>query len=290
MERLIQQQLLQHYESNPAVISVSAVSNPTRFSPLTDAFDLLLLIVTDQSEQSHSLYHYIKDGYRIQERWIGTNDLESGLLTGDNRRLIQWILKGDIVLDRGLFMERLRHKLLEFPIELRERKLFAEFNHFLHSYLQAKQYLQEEQTLDAYSSTLEALHHWARIVIIEEGYHPELSVWAHVKRVNPGVYKLYEELTLSTETLAQRVELVLLACEFSVMSKMESCCSLLVRLLEKREEPWTVEDLQCEPDLALTHADLSLLLNKLVRKSLIKEVAVMGDADLTHLELKYTKI
>ena len=96
-----------------------------------------------------------------------------------------------------------------------------EFSLFISKFIQSKEYLAEEHYLDAYSNILESLHHWARIVIIEENHYPELTVWRQVRLINPGVDKLYEELTLSSETLRQRVELVILACEFSVMSKMK---------------------------------------------------------------------
>lgn len=273
---------------NEAVISVSAIDNPSLFSAVTDGFDLLLLVVSRDAEHDHQQIHYIRDNQRIQERWITADTLHSLILHGEHRNIIYWILKGEILLDRDMFLETLRHRVLEFPGELREHKLLIEFSKFLRSYQQSKEYILDEHLLDAYNNILEALHHWARIVIIESGSHPEVMVWRQVKMINPGVYKLYEELTLSKETLKQRVQLVLLACEFSVMSKMERCCRALLDLLASREEPWSLQELQRAEKLSDVKSELPLLLNKLVKKSLVKEIAFAIDEQFNLLELRYS--
>lgn len=200
-------------------------------------------------------------------------------------------MRGEILFDRDQYLAQIRQRLLAFPDELRKQKMLAEFAAFLRTYLHAKQDLQDGNILDAHSHILTSLHHWAHIVLIEEGVHPELTVWAQIKGYNPGVYKLYEELTVSPETLEQRVHLVLLACEFHVMSKMKSCCRLLLDLMENREEPWSVMELYNHPELRHLRVDLSLLLQKLVVRGFIREVAVIPDSgDTDELELKYAPL
>lgn len=272
------------------VISVAAVDNPSLFSAVTDGFDLLLLVISSDTERAHQQYHYIKDDRRIQERWISPDALNGYILHGEQRSIIYWILKGEILLDRNMYLESLRHKVLEFPADLREHKLLIEFSKFLRSYSQSKEYLLYEHALDAYNHVLEALRHWARIVIIESNQLPEVTVWRQIKSINPGVYKLYEELTHSTETVKQRVQLVLLACEFSVMSKMERCCMPLFEVLGSREEAWSLQELQQEAKLTDIRMELPLLLSKLVKKSLVKEIVFTDDAELTVLELRYTDV
>jgi hypothetical protein len=284
----LKQFLLSKYQDRTGIRSLIAYHNDTPFLSHTDAYDVLVVIVAENDHTSGSLSHYIKEGCRIQERWISPSDLESWLLSGENRNIIYWILQGEILLDSEIYLESLRHRLFEFQYLLKEQKLLIEFSLFLSKFIQSKEYLAEEHFLDAYSNILEALHHWAHIVIIEEGTHPELTVWRQVRLINPGVYKLYEELTLSSETLRQRVELVILACEFSVMSKMESCCALLLRIIENREAPIGVDEIRSHTDLRYLHINISLLLNKLVKKSLIREVAVLLDDSMTELELRYT--
>lgn len=285
---MLQSFLTNRYKDQKGIISLIAYHNTTPFPSHTDTYDLLVVVVAEPEDIVRSLYHYIKDGYRIQERWISPINLELWLFNGENRNIIFWILQGEILLDRGIYLESLRHRLLEFPDLLKEQKLLMEFTLFLSKFIQSKEYLAEAHYLDAYSNILEGLHHWARIVIIEEDHHPELTVWRQVRLINSGVYKLYEELTLSSETLRQRVELVILACEFSVMSKMKSCCKLLLRILEDRQAPWRVDEIQSHIDLQHLRIDISLLLNKLVKKSLIREVAVSLDDTFSELELRYT--
>jgi hypothetical protein len=211
-------------------------------------------------------------------------------LHGERRKLIYWILKGEIVLDRHIYLEGLRHHTLEFPSDLREQKLLIEFSRFVRKYVQSKEYLLEDHVLDAYNYILEAMQHWANIVIIEAGIHPEATAWRQLKTINPGVHKLYEELTLSHETLKQRVQLVLLAAEFSVMSKLERCCKMLLAVLNSREHAWSLHELQQNSDLSEVKAELPLLLKKLVKKSLVKEIIYTADEQVIVLELRYTGV
>ncbi|NEW09140.1 hypothetical protein GK047_24495 [Paenibacillus sp. SYP-B3998] len=284
------EQLLHKFRNDQRVISVMAVDNPKQLPALTDGFDILLLIITNDLSLNNHTTNYIRDNQRIQERWHDPASVEQWIRHGIHRNIIHWLLKGEILLDQNTYLEGLRHRMLEFPVDLREHRLLVEFSLFLRKYLQSKEYILDEHLLDAYNNILEALHHWARIVIIEDGYHPEITVWRQIRAINPGVYKLYEELTTSKETIKQRVQLVLLACEFSVMSKMERCCEALIHILEESDRPLSGDELQMNPQLVEVKAELPLLLNKLVKKGLIKEVAIPMDEDITELELKYTPL
>ncbi len=284
------EQFLLKFRNDQRIISVMAVDNPKQLPSLTDGFDTLLLIVTNDLSLNNHTTNYIRDDSRIQERWVDPSSIEQWIRHGVNRNILHWLLKGEILLDQNTYLEGLRHRILEFPGDLREHKLLVEFSHFLRKYLQSKEYILDEHLLDAYNNILEALHHWARIVIIEDGYHPEITVWRQIRAINPGVYKLYEELTMSKETLKQRVQLVLLACEFSVMSKMERCCEAFIQILRENEQPLSTDELQQHSQLVELKAELPLLLNKLVKKGLIKEVAVIIDEENSEIELRYTSV
>lgn len=284
------EQFLLKFRNDQRIISVMAVDNPKQLPSLTDGFDTLLLIVTNDLSLNNHTTNYIRDDSRIQERWIDPSSIEQWIRHGVNRNILHWLLKGEILLDQNTYLEGLRHRILEFPGDLREHKLLVEFSLFLRKYLQSKEYILDEHLLDAYNNILEALHHWARIVIIEDGYHPEITVWRQIRAINPGVYKLYEELTMSKETLKQRVQLVLLACEFSVMSKMERCCEAFIQILRENEQPLSTDELQQHYQLVELRAELPLLLNKLVKKGLIKEVAVLIDEENSEIELRYTSV
>ncbi|MNQ75940.1 hypothetical protein D3C85_907530 [compost metagenome] len=284
------EQLLLKFRNDPRVVSVMAVDNPKQLPSLTDGFDTLLLIVTNDLSLNNHTTNYIRDDSRIQERWTDPASVEQWIRHGVNRNILHWLLKGEILLDHNTYLEGLRHRILEFPGDLRDHKLLIEFSYFLRKYLQSKEYILDDHILDAYNNILEALHHWARIVIVEDGYHPEITVWRQIRAINPGVYKLYEELTMSKETLKQRVQLVLLACEFSVMSKMEHCCEAFIQILRESEQPLSSDELQKHSRLVEVKSELPLLLNKLVKKGLIKEVAVIIDDHTSEIELRYTSI
>lgn len=272
------------------LVAAIAVQGETGSTVLAEGSGLLLLLAVEDGSAEESTTHYILEGMRIQERRIPCTDLENRLLNRDETTLIQWMLQGEIWVDPQAYLTKIRNGLQSYPEDVLEQQLLAEFSMFLKRYLQCKDFLHTDQILDAYSAILRAIHHWARIAVLEEGLYPEFRIWQQVRRYNYGVYKLYEELTASSETLKQRVELVLLASEFSVMSKMESCCSLLIRILEESAEPMGVQELRRHPALkGKIGSNLPLLLNKLARKALIREVAVATDAELLSLEVKYTK-
>ncbi|WP_339207447.1 nucleotidyltransferase-like protein [Paenibacillus sp. FSL K6-3182] len=276
------------YRDEPHLIGLAVIENPYPYNPLADGLDSLVLVVMNEEIERNDTEHVQIEGQRILIRTIDSNGLSEWLSGGENRNIIEWLVRGEILVDRDGYLSSVRERLLQFPASMREQKQFAEFTGFLRTYLQAKQDLLDGNLLDAYSHVLTALHHWAHIVLIEEGRHPELTVWKQLKRVHPGIYKLYEELTVSPETLEQRVQLVMLGCEFSVMSKMKTSCALLFNILGSREEPWSIAELQSHSTLNILHGDLSLVLQKLVKREYIREVAVMNEAgDIGALELRY---
>ncbi|MFC4777145.1 nucleotidyltransferase-like protein [Paenibacillus sp. GCM10023252] len=287
----IKQFFMKKYESQSGVISVAAVSNPYPYNPLIEGLDLLVLVVAKQGTVAEGIEHVRVNGDRILIRTMDPVEMERLLASGENRSIIRWIVRGEIMMDRDGYLENLRVRIMAYPKTLRDQKQFVEFAGFLRTYLQAKHELQDRHLLDAHSHILAALHHWAHIALIEEGQHPELTVWRQMRRFDPGIYKLYEELTVSPETLEQRVKLVMLACEFAVMNKMRSCCTLLLDILASREEPWSIAELQRHPLIEHLHVDLSLILQKLVKRSYIREVAVMASAgQMDNLELRYKNI
>mgnify|MGYP000504196360 CR=1 FL=1 len=280
------------YADDPSVRSVLVVQTASTFSPLIDGFDYLILAIANNEEHINPISHYIKEDITIQERRIHSSGLERWIVFGENRSIIQWILQGEICLDRDGYLEEVRQRLLEFPEDMRQQKLFIEFTLFLRNYLQAKQYSKEEHFLDAYTSILEALLHWARIAIIEAGTHPEMTVWRQLRKINPGIHKLYEELTLSGETLEQRVQLVILACEFNVMSKMPDCCSILINIIESRAESFSPTELMQHPSLIQLNVDMALVLKKLVVRGLIRETLVFINESTNQeaLEVRYSSV
>ncbi|MGO4548616.1 nucleotidyltransferase-like protein [Paenibacillus sp. 2TAB23] len=276
------------YQDEPSVIGVAVIENPYPYNPLIDGLDSLVLVVVQEEHPRNETEHIQIVDKRVMIRTIDSNGLAEWLSGGENRNIIEWLVRGEILVDRDGYLSNVRERIIQFPDSMREQKQFTEFAGFLRTYLQAKQDLLDNNLLDAYSHILTALNHWAHIVLIEEGRHPELTVWKQLRRVHPGIYKLYEELTVSPETLEQRVQLVMLGCEFSVMTKMKTSCMLLFNILKSREEPWSIAELQSHPSIHVLHVDLSLILQKLVMREYIREVAVIHEhGDVGALELRY---
>lgn len=255
------------------LIGLLLKTNLFSYQPMIDGMDRLCVLILSEVEPGKEIEHFLRDGARIQVKRVTPEQFESWLLSSDNHKTVQLLSQGEILIDRGGYLTGLRSRLIEWSPLLREQKLLCEFSKFARTYLQAKQDIKEGQVLDAYANVLASLHYWAHIALIEEGMHPELTVWEQLRSVNPGVYKLFEELTTSQETVEQRVQLVLLACEFSVLTKMESSCALLIRLIASRHEPWSPAELMLHPDLAGLSIDVSLLLQKLTKRGCILEIA-----------------
>lgn len=276
------------YGQRTDVVAAIVVEKPMQFSALIDGFDAMVLVVSDEATPHCFTHHYSREKSCIQERWYDCATFEKLLSPGGNVDVQHWVIAGEIVLDQRGYMKRKRDMLLEVTPEKRAQRLFEEFALFLRHFLLSKTYLENGDVLDAHSHILTAVHHWARISVVEQGFVPELTVWKQVRKVNAGIFKLYEELTMNAETLEQRIRLAHLACDFSVISKLKECCEPLLRIVASRTEPWSVAELERHPVLQPMQTELPVLLKKLVRKSFIREVLVMTNADPGILEMKYT--
>ncbi|WP_078501902.1 nucleotidyltransferase-like protein [Paenibacillus selenitireducens] len=274
--------LLTEYINRPEYVGAICIEDtvPDIYPPEIYGFDMLLILVTETDTPLHETMHVMNGKLSVQVHKVSTWSMERWLVDGENRTIIQWLIQGEILQDHKSYLHQLRDRIIKFENPLREQRMLAEFTQFLRSYLQAKQFMRLNHEMDAYQRIIESLGHWAGIVLIEEGLHPEVSVWNQVHDINLGVYKLYEELTVSQETVGQRVELLLLACEFSVMSKMKECCSLLLRILSSRQDPWSTNDLVELPELNHVRDDLPLLLQRMVKRSLVREVEVLQSESL----------
>ncbi|MDQ0196692.1 nucleotidyltransferase-like protein [Paenibacillus wynnii] len=266
-------------ESVLGVVTLRQQGNIPFQSALLHEYDRLVLMLHNELEKERIIRHSIDGDLRTQTLHVDIQALERAVSAGDNNELVTSLLGGEIIWDPQGILENLRQTILQFDQPLKERVLFMEISRFLHMYVKSKRYIAAGCIMDAYNCVLIALYHWARIEVSEGGRFPEPAVWDQLKSQNTSVYKLYEELTISTETLEQRVELVLLACEFAIMSKMADCCTMLLTILGSRNEPWSVEELLIQPGLSHLEAELPIILRKLVSRSLIREITSWADAN-----------
>ncbi|MNP03604.1 hypothetical protein D3C76_954950 [compost metagenome] len=239
-------------------------------------FDLLILVVCCDLGHSSQIQieHCVIGNLHYQLLYVERNDIKQWVIEGQNRDIVRCFLHGDVILDKDKKLFSLQQDLLEFEGEMREQRKLNEYARLLKTFVEAKKYTRDNDLMDAYYCVLQALKHYARIELIEQGILPESSVWEQVRPINSVAYKLFDELTDNKETLEQRIQLVLLASEFSVMSKMEDCCSLLLNLLGSRKSAWSIQELVEIPELIHIKAELPMMLRKLVYRSLVTEVTV----------------
>ena len=280
----VQSSFTHSYEANPNIIGLICIREQMNES-LLEPFDNCMLIVTDQTDSLDVTSHYIKDGMYIQERWINRASLSTFITEKQDINLIKSVMQGDILMDRDGFLADVRKNLNHPSKQQKEYKLFVEFSLFYKHWLQGKMYIADHDVLDAYSEVLKAIHHWGRLVLIEAENNPDTNAWNKVREINPGVYKLYEELTSSNETLQKRIELILLACEFSLMSKMKKCSTVLFNAL-RGGQPLGFNELKQELGASGLDSEISLVLKKLLKKGLIKKVVEPLGEQLS--EVKYT--
>jgi hypothetical protein len=266
-----ERRLLSGFALEEGAIGLIALTNPYHTLQLMKSTDWLLIMVCEQIAPHREVEHLLWQDYRMQLRRVTPETLEQWIYGGD-RNGVQWLLQGEIISDEKGRLGKLKETLEKRPLLLREQKLLCEFFRFFLHYTQAKSDLQDGRVIDAYSHVLKSLHHWAHISLIEQGVLPETTLWEQVRSINLGIYKLYEELTSSGESLEKRVQLLILACEFSVLSKLKSCCRLLLRVMEDKGAPCAMEDLRSDQRLRPLPIDLPLLLQKLVHRGLVQEV------------------
>lgn len=255
---------------------------------LLQDFDVLVFLIFDSPHEDVQTHHRVENGVHYHFLSLQAEELKKWIVTGENRSLVHYFLQGEVVEDVNGQILHLRQQVEHFEQPLQEQRLFFEFSRFLRNYVEAKRHLTEGHEMDAYYSTLKALHHWACIELVQKSVYPEKTIWNQVRVYSAQVYKLYEQLAFSQETLQERVELVLLACEFSVMSKMAVCSELLIRVLRSRRIPWTIEELVRHPDLQYVKKELPMVVRKLVYRSLIKQWPREGKGSPHSEEIRYS--
>ncbi|MFC0190346.1 nucleotidyltransferase-like protein [Fictibacillus aquaticus] len=263
--------LYQERASNEGTLGVLLIEKTKPFFPATDNLDCVLFIIVQQAEKPWSIKHYEFDNKKAALHIVTEDQLNNWLLLGSNRRAVEWVLNGKVLFNRNEYVTRLRDRLHEFPIQERTKKIGLEFAKLLRRYYDGKELSHSGQYLDAFNNIMHALHHMARLAVVEHGFYPEVTVWNQVKMIEPEIYKLYEELVTGNETLDKRIELLLLASEFSLTSKTKLGASHLLNVMGEKEE-WTYQELMDHPETSAYAIDLTVLLEHLIDRGFLKTI------------------
>ncbi|WP_058301565.1 hypothetical protein [Gorillibacterium timonense] len=246
-----------------------------------------LLILFSEEESAIRCLQFPEEMGKLVQVRLSLDRLKAAPYRYEDRSLVHWLRKGIILTDPEEHLSELRRQLDECTGLLQEKLVLTEFCLFYRHYLRSKRELENQCLLDSFENLLQAIHHWGRLAVVEQGHYPERMIWDQVRVENVGVFKLYEELTSSSESLLKRIQLVLLASDFCVVSKTTACCSHLLRLLESREEPWGLQELERELGGAEIAVELGMLLSQLEVKALIREVLIPFDDELAVMERKF---
>ena len=265
--------IYQERASQLNTLGVLVVEKRQKSSHITDSFDVILLIIVKESDQPLFIKHYTYNNKKAAMHIIEETQLQDWLLLGTNRKIFEWIHEAKILFDRNEYVANLKIELREFPFNGRKIKMGLEFAKLIRRYVDGKALFEGKQFLDAYNHVVHSLHHLARLAVIENGLHPELTVWHQVKQIEPEIFKLYEELVNSEETLEKRLELLFLASEFMIHSRTNIGAAHLMDVLS-RKEYWLFNEIMNEIELIPYSVDLSVLLEYLNEKHLLDVVNV----------------
>ncbi|MFJ8066548.1 nucleotidyltransferase-like protein [Psychrobacillus sp. NPDC096426] len=267
MEALLRP-IYQERASDPNTIGIISVEKREEVSPITDTFDSILLIVTLEAEKPIFTKHYSYDEKKTAMHIITEKQLRKWLLVGTNPKLVDWIINGRVVFDRNEYVENLKKELYDFPINGRKVRMGIEFAKLSRRYMEGKVFFEQLNYLDAYNHIVDSLHHLARLAVFENGMHPEVMVWKQVKQLDPAIYKLYDELISSKESLEKRLELLFLASEFLIHSRTKDGAQHILEVLSSKEF-WAIQEIHEQEELKKYSVDLEVFIEFLVDKGFI---------------------
>lgn len=242
--------------------------------PLRDG--AFYLIVASQHESDNSIRRIFFQNQWIVEQWISFWQLEKSAAYGLDEKLAHIVAKAEILVDKDGYMRQMRQRLLRLTDSLQKKLICKEYSRLVYFFHEAKEWLQQGSTLDAYHAFVQALHAWARLTVYEMGEYPQPALWSQVKQLDSSVYKLYEELSINAETLEKRIELLVLAIEFAVTSRMKESVRFLIELMETKEGPWRLQELMNHPAVQAADIEIPSLIEKMVQRSFLQEVVCPG--------------
>ncbi|KGR77824.1 nucleotidyltransferase-like protein [Ureibacillus sinduriensis] len=273
--------IYQERASQSDTLGVILVTKREETISVTDTFDSVLLIVVKEADMPIFTKHYLHEDKKMAMHVITEELLNKRLNVGLDRRIVDWIFHGKIMFDRNEYLSDLRLKLQEFPFMGRKLKTGIQFSKLIRRYLEGKEFFNRGNYFDSYHHVVDSLHHLARLAVIENGLYPEVTVWSQVKKLEPSIYKLYEELVMSTESLEKRLELLFLAIEFLINSRTHDGAEhILETMLTK--DTWTTQELHNDNELKYYSKDLEVFVEYLIDKGYILTESKLSKSGLIY--------
>lgn len=267
MEQVLRS-IYQERASSPDTLGVILVEKRMPGDPVTDTFDAILLIITANEDIPIYTKHYTDGQEKAAMHVISEKQLQKWVLVGSKRKVVDWLFYGKVYFDRNEYVEQLKTALHSYPSYGRHIKMGLELSKLVRGYMEGKTYFEQGNHLDAYHHVVQSLHHLARLAVVEEGSFPEVTVWSQVKKIDPSIYKLYEELIMSEEPLEKRLELLFLASEFFIHNRTMDG-SRHIRSVMATKQRWTIQELHENEELEMYSINLEVFIEFLIEKGLI---------------------
>ncbi|MFQ3546265.1 nucleotidyltransferase-like protein [Halobacillus rhizosphaerae] len=264
--------IYQERASQSNTLGILILEKKKPISPVTDNFDVILFIIVREAKDPWYVKHYEYENQAAAMHIVDETLLQHWIDTSSYRRAVEWVINGSIIFERNEYISDLKEKLRSFPQQSRDLKKAIEFAKLIRSYSESKDLFESEQYLDSFSRMVHSLHYLARLSIIEKGFHPEVTVWNQVRRIEPEIYKLYQELIESGEPTDKRVQLMILAVEHAISKRSQSSAKHLIDLMKESEEAWSFGDLKVHPGIKEYALDLSSMIEYLAENELIEVV------------------
>lgn len=260
--------IYQERASQPETLGVIIISKRNDAMNLTDTFDTVLLIIVKEADKPIFTKHYSYEDKKMVMHVITEELINKWLYVGSNRRVVDWIFYGKILFDRNEYLQSLRSELQEFSFFGRNIKTGIQFAKLIRHFMEGKEFFNKGEYLDSYYHVVESLQYLARLSVIESGLYPEMTVWSQVKKIEPSIYKLYEELIFSSESLEKRLELLFLAIDFLINSKTHDGAQHIIETMLSKDS-WTTQDLHTHNELQYYSKELEVFVEYLVEKGYI---------------------
>ncbi|WP_188456799.1 nucleotidyltransferase-like protein [Virgibacillus oceani] len=262
--------IYQERASDSNTLGVLLIEKTRPNSPITDNFDVILLIIVEKSDIQWHVKHYEFDDKTAAMHIVTNELLRKWIDTSGYRKAIAWLTYGKVIFDRNEYIADFKEQIRDFPHDKRNLRKAIEFGKLVKSYSEVKDLYESSQYKDAYSRIVNSLHYLARLAVIEKGYHPEVTVWNQVRQIDPEVYKLYDELIQSNEELDKRVQLMILATDFVISNRARVSAKHLLDVLKEKDESWSYGELKDHPLVEPYALDLTAMLAYLVEKGIVQ--------------------
>lgn len=272
MREQIYPELKKEMELNSNAVGAFVIPSPPAHLTAVEPVDLLLFVLSGSPTQQTTVYHY--RSWRIKAVWVSLSQVFTSIMNGECEDYAEWVLNGDILYDPEKKVQELVTIVQGFPAEYRSKKMCIELCSLLDGYQRSRWHLKLGEVMDAYISIQETLKRWGRLAVMEAGEFPRQDLWNQIRYLQPGIYKWYQELASGGESPEQRIRLVLLAIEYAVLSKLEWYGRYILNLFRQQQKMWSLRELNQRCGLEGVSIDLYLLVEELVKRSLVEEITL----------------